>query len=491
MEGWEKDVGIILSDGREFAGRLVGNFQPRSGEISIVKESAVLIFHLEEVRRIFFFGAQRKSGGELPGESIEEVETVDGKTFKVWVMQQQVRDEGFFGIPVDYDKSVYRIFFTQEGVRSRQEGRELGQILKDEGHVTAQGLTDTIKEQQQAKKQPGTVKSKAKVESTALPEIPVRKETAREKTMLGEILVSTSLISKKQLSEALEEQQKSDEISLGDLLVKKKLIDEGQLLMALALKFRTRFVDLRDMVPEQETMDLISAELAQQLHIFPVESNDDRIVVATSEPTNSMIADTIRFHTGLRTEMVVATRDQIREKLNSHYNVDWDIEDIAVEVSLVEEEEEEEDISELAIEAGQPPIVMLANKILLDGLREKASDIHILPLSNRVKVAFRINGLLRQHLRLEKKVHKSLVTRFKIMSGMDILNGVGLRMDESEFPVEVSDLNCVLPVCRAFMGRIWFSACWLMKRRKSCCRILGLRRMMRRKSSVLRIARME
>jgi len=421
-----KMVEIRLRNGRTESGSLASPFRPMEKQITIRKQNEVYVFPLEEIICIFFVG----DGGttaRLPGEVVDDIQTVDGESVKARVLQNQALEEGFYGIPVEYDERVQRIFFTSHGVRSRQEPRQIGQILQDEGIVPEQKVQEALDEQQKLRSRKiGEIVH----EKHGVPEVEVEKAEkehktapAKKKMQLGDILVSSNLITEKQLTEALAEQRKSKGKHLGDLLIEKEIITEEQLVMCLAMKFRLKFVDLEDISPKPEALAAVSRELAIRLHVFPIDADDRRVVVATSEPTNAGIADALRFHTGLWVELVVATPSQIKEALSKYFGHDEEeLSLLAIEVSESRDDDDDdnEDAHVLEHEAEQAPIVRLANKILIDGIHASASDIHVFPSETSLKVAFRTHGQLKQHLEVEKKVHISLITRFKIISGMDI-----------------------------------------------------------------------
>lgn len=424
MAAKSKMVEIRLRGGQNVSGRLASPFRPVEKRIVVRRQSEVLVYPLEEVICIFFLGEGGATGVRLPGEVLDDVQTVDGDTIKARVLQNQAQEEGFYGIPIEYDERVQRIFFTRAGVRTRQEDRHLGQILQDEGIVPKEEVQDALHEQERLRERkigeivheqhdvPTEAVEKAEKEKQKIP--------AKKKMQLGEILIDSGLITEKQLAEALEAQRQGGGKHLGDILIEKGLITEEQLVKSLAMKFRLKFVDLQDVETKPEALEAVSSELALRLKIFPIDVDDRRVVVATSEPTNASIADTLRFRTGLWVDLVVATPSQIKEALGKNLGIEDDLAQLAVEVSEDHTGDEIEDAHTLEAEAEQAPIVRLSNKILLEGIRAGASDIHVFPSEGNLKVSLRTHGLLKQHLKLEKKLHMSLITRFKIIAGMDI-----------------------------------------------------------------------
>jgi len=421
---------IMLPDGSSVAGQLGRSFRPIEEEILVHIQGRPQAFPLNEVCAILFPNTLEDSyPPPLPGEVIEDIKTLDGKSYEVRVLQQQAvggSGNGFYGIPVDKDSGLRRIFFSKQGILSRSEHRPIGEILREGGTLSEDHLKDALQEQShQNKRRIGAIiADQQKIPQKTIDAIVKSKPTheSEKPVLIGDILVAASLVSKDQVNEALKEQSKSGHKHLGKILLEKKIITEDQLLMALALKFRMRFVDLNDIAPRPETLDMITSELARELHVFPVTSDEQKITVATSEPTDLSIADTLRFHTGHWIEMVVATPDQIDSFIEKYYSGDTDIADINIAATGFDDEEDANQSLALSLkdEAEAAPIVRLANKILSDGIKNHASDIHILPQEDYLKVSTRVNGLLQQILKLERRISRSLVARFKITAGMDI-----------------------------------------------------------------------
>jgi len=424
------DVEIKLTDGTSITGQLEQPFHPMEGEVSVRSQGNLQVFPLEQVCAILFSSMPGEPyPPPLPGEIIEDVQISDGKTYTVRVLQQQALGDigsGFYGIPSDADSGLRRIFFSRTGVIRRSQHRPIGEILKEGGSVSEDNLKDALHEQAlQKKRRIGEIiADQQKIPQKIIDEtVKLKTRPQAEKLVLiGDILVAANLVTRDQVVEALEEQHSAGHKHLGEILIEKKAISEDQLLMALALKFRMRFVDLRDISPRPDTLDLVPADLARELRIFPISSDGKTITVATSEPTNLNITDTLRFNTGRWAEMVVATPKQIGIFIDKYYSSDTDIADINIESAGFEEDEESSLSLALSLkdEAEAAPIVRLANKILSDGIKARASDIHILPQEDSLKVSYRVNGLLQQVLKLDRRISRSLVARFKITAGMDI-----------------------------------------------------------------------
>ncbi len=192
--------------------------------------------------------------------------------------------------------------------------------------------------------------------------------------------------------------------------------------MALAVKFRMPFVDLDTRVPTPKALACLPTDVVYGLQILPLEDDGKRLVVATSEPTDYSIPDSLRFYVKRRIELVVATSGQISRAILKYYpKEEYHLEEIISSLSddrlFVEEEAEEAGINET-----DSQIVMLVNKILMDGYAKKASDIHFEPgqRGEPFQVRYRIDGVCQVVHQIPTMFKKAIISRLKIMSNLDI-----------------------------------------------------------------------
>jgi len=431
-----------LLDGKSISGQLERPFRPMEEEVAIRSQGKVHVFPLNHVCCVLF----AKADGEhypprMPGETVEDVETRGKEVYKVRVLQQQMDDivQGFYGIPSSRESGISRIFFPKTGIIIRSEHRPIGEILKA-GNVSKDSIQYALGEQQRLRNlRVGEIVAK----KNNIPQETIdntlnawRKHDKSKNDLIGDVLVACGLATSEQIDEAIKEQHLGEKKYLGKILIEHKIITENELMMALALKYRLRFVDLRDISPNQETLDMVPADIVRRLHIFPISSDESKMTIATSNPNDIKMHDTLRFLTKRWVEMTIATSEQIETYIHKYYDSEGKDDDTNIEIdaaiseleledqkqseSLNIEVEVEAEAESLKIEAEAAPIIRLANKILIDGVKADASDIHLLPEEKGLKVSFRVNGLLQQHLKLDQRLHKNLVARFKIVALMDI-----------------------------------------------------------------------
>ena len=243
-------------------------------------------------------------------------------------------------------------------------------------------------------------------------------------TRVGDILIGEGLVTRQQVDEALASQQSGKKKKIGQLLVECGLVSEDQLLSALSTKFCMRFVSLENITPHQKALDALPGYLIRKLHIFPIEYTDDRLVVATSNPADSSIPNIIRFSTNQKLELVVATSNDIAAATKRYIPEQEDIIKLITldseESSVITEEEEEPEDSVLKESDSQ--IVRLCNQILIDAYEKNASDIHFEPgpSNGLLIIRYRTEGCCKVVHSIPSMYKKPLISRLKIISGLDI-----------------------------------------------------------------------
>jgi len=363
------------------------------------------------------------------GVSQEAVTTVIGKTYHVNVPDKQPAASGFFGLTID-DNTPYRlVFFTNAGVKTRCQARSVGEIVKAEGMVSQEAIQKVVAEQERLKKRlvgeiiaDNTNLSQLDIENTI--EEAKKSGTLPYRARVGEILVAAGLITKEQVERALEHQVGNKKKKIGELLIDHGLITEDQLLTTLAMKFRLQEVDLTNIVPDQKAIEALAPDVVRRLQVLPVADKGDRLIIATSQPTDYSIYEHLRFYTGRKIEMVVSTSKQIAEAIEKYYpQAEAFVEDFIADLVIdqeVESEEEEED--DFGLSESDSQIVNIVNKILMDGYAKGASDIHFEPALREqpFQVRYRIDGVCQLVHQIPMTYKKAIISRLKIMANLDI-----------------------------------------------------------------------
>ncbi|MBN2027761.1 MAG: Flp pilus assembly complex ATPase component TadA [Actinobacteria bacterium] len=234
-----------------------------------------------------------------------------------------------------------------------------------------------------------------------------------KKEKLGQILIKNRIISEEQLEQALARQNETGE-SLGRVLIDMKMVSEGALTSILARQIGLKYVDLANLDVDISATSLIDAEIARRYNLIPVGFNGDRLMVAMADPTNVFALDDIRIMTGMQIEPMVATKEDIVAAINRYCHSGSD-----VDLSTEEIEGEKVEVGEEA-DADDAPIVKYVNLLISEGVNDRASDVHIEPMENDVRIRFRIDGVLHEIRRNPKQIHSGVVARIKVMADMNI-----------------------------------------------------------------------
>lgn len=242
---------------------------------------------------------------------------------------------------------------------------------------------------------------------------------------IGEVLVKSNKITKEQLHQALLEQRKTKEY-LGKLLVRQGLLSQEDMASALAEQSGVRRADLQTHPIDPAALQLVPLPFAQKHKILPLSIKNGRIQVAMANPLDIMLIDEVKAMTKIEVEVLVAIENEIikakDELLKQGSEVERETTE-KTEASLEEAIKKTEQI-EIAKDyerlADHRPIINLVNKIILNALKAEATDIHIEPEENTVRVRYRIDGIIHQFGSIKKNLQSSLITRTKILSNLDI-----------------------------------------------------------------------
>lgn len=275
----------------------------------------------------------------------------------------------------------------------------------------------------------------------------------RKKVRLGDILVEKGIITPEQLQKALEEQKKRTGVMLGELLVQLGYAEQRQINDALCEHLNIEFVDMFTYEPAERVMALLDEEIMRKYTLVPMDfdkNNAGVLKVAMSDPMNILAMDDVNIITGRQVQPYLADSAAIRAYLDRRYGKKQaqSIAELYKKEQGTSEESAEEKARKEDIE--NAPIVQLVNNIIEQAVRDRASDIHIEPFEYFVKVRYRVDGSLREVMTYEKSLFGALITRLKIMSGMDISEKrkpqdgrITTHVDNREYDIRVSNLPTV------------------------------------------------
>ncbi|MEP6590800.1 MAG: type II/IV secretion system protein [Gemmatimonadota bacterium] len=214
--------------------------------------------------------------------------------------------------------------------------------------------------------------------------------------------------------------------TLWERLLDSRLLPEGEVLTALSTRCRLPIAELADAT--DAARDALPEGLARRYGVVPLRVNDALLEVATSNPFDVGAEQALAFATGREVRMALASPPRIREKLDAIYGPaapEHQMADLLLgmesgTVTEMLDEPDDADTELLASEASSRPIIKLVNVLLEDGVTCRASDIHVESAEHAVVVRYRIDGVLRQAMKIPRKAGMPLISRIKIMSGLDI-----------------------------------------------------------------------
>ena len=264
---------------------------------------------------------------------------------------------------------------------------------------------------------------------------------------LGQMLVKAGVITNEQLESALNSQRDQGG-RLGYNLVRMKLITEEDLNSYLARQNRIEAINIDSLKIEPEVLQLVPAKLAIRYEVIPVERVGKTLVVAMADPHNLFTIDDLRFSLGMEIEPHICASSMIQRALDKVYRQDDAIVPVKDDgrkkggktpdldfkgpedellvgdeafFSLIEDDEQEEELDEdLAVSSSDSPVVKLVNRVVADAVKRGASDIHFEPFEKYVRIRYRIDGVLHEIMRPSRKYRLAMVSRLKILGGMNI-----------------------------------------------------------------------
>ena len=246
---------------------------------------------------------------------------------------------------------------------------------------------------------------------------------------IGDLLLKEGLISKEQLEKALQEQRQNG-TRVGYNLVKLGFIQEIDLIRSLARQYKMQAVDLTKFAVDPKIVKLIPGDLALKNLVLPLKREGRTLTVAMADPTNFAVIDDLKFITRYDIFPVIAGEFTLRNTLEKFYET-ADVQMSALlegiagldeeqDLEVVDTKAEDVNATALAAQMDEAPVVKLINAILTNAVTRGASDIHFECFEHDLRVRYRIDGELEEIMKPPKKMQAALVSRFKIMSALNI-----------------------------------------------------------------------
>jgi len=244
---------------------------------------------------------------------------------------------------------------------------------------------------------------------------------------LIDILKNEELLNEQDLNKVLSLQTKEGG-KLTKILTEHNFIPEKDLLSCLSRNLNVTPIDLNRYKIDSSILELVPKHVASFYQMVPVSKVEDVLTVAMTDPLNILAVDDIHLITGLTVIPVIATEKEILSVINNYSTKSAAMEDVIKDISdeededleIKEEKEEEVDIGKLVEQTEDAPVVRIVNLLLINAVKERASDIHLEPFEKELRMRYRIDGILYEVTPPPKKFQEAIISRVKIMSNLDI-----------------------------------------------------------------------
>ncbi len=283
----------------------------------------------------------------------------------------------------------------------------------------------------------------------------------------GQIIKEIANVSDEDLERALQIQRGTHE-PLGQLMVKMNIITERDRARALGRQWGVPFVEIGEdrNLKENEDVKRIPKHLIQRSRVLPLSHTSNRLTVAMINPLDIFTIDQLKLVTGMEIDPVITIEEDlnnaISDVLTSNEQIDKTIERVTVEMNATaasvaaasavitiaaNKRDDDRSVDQLRELVDDAPIVQLVNMIMRQALSDKASDIHIQPELDRVRIRYRIDGMLQDGMEVPKQAQAALISRIKVMAEMDIAEKrapqdgrISLNLNERSYDMRVSTL---------------------------------------------------
>lgn len=247
------------------------------------------------------------------------------------------------------------------------------------------------------------------------------------KDRLTELLINKKLITQEQLNQALEV-QKNKGGKLSDILAELKFIKEQDLISAVSQGLGFPLIDLKRFKIDPEVAKIIPVDVSRHYQIIPISLIADTVTLAMADPLNIFAIDHVKSLTGYKINPIIASNEDITQTIELSYpdTSGGMVDDLVKEMTtasiefIKEEKEMLPDDKELGRISQDAPVVKITDLILEESIKKKSSDVLIEPMDKKLRVRFRIDGILQEQQAPPRNMHSSIVSRIKVISELDI-----------------------------------------------------------------------
>jgi type IV pilus assembly protein PilB len=273
--------------------------------------------------------------------------------------------------------------------------------------------------------------------------------TARRRVRLGELLLQAGLITEAQLEHALEIQRRTGE-RLGKVLTSQGMATQEAIARAVAGQLGLEYVNLKATTVPEDVLTILPEDLIRLYQVVPIRKEGEALVLGMVDPLDVVALDDLRRRTGRDLIPAVVTQEGFEYVANQYPALGSSLDQVIQEIRPADVGEEEPALDRLREAVEDAPIVRLVNLMLVQAVRQGASDIHVEPQENHLRIRYRIDGTLYNVMTAPRHVQAATVSRIKIMAAMNIAERrlpqdgrIELRVDGREIDLRVSTIPTV------------------------------------------------
>lgn len=239
----------------------------------------------------------------------------------------------------------------------------------------------------------------------------------KQRQRLGEILVKWGVVTQSGVDEALEH-ARGEALRIGEALIALGLADEEDVTKALATQYDMEYIDLDRNVVVPTDLHLIPDDIIKRHLVLPLGKENEKLKIVITDPLDLETLDMLRFRLNFELEPCLASKSKMRNYIEQFVRSDMSLDH---QVHMMEEDERSGAGSgDERLDEDSAPIIRLVTMIIGEAVKMRASDIHIEPMTNRVRVRYRVDGVCRERDNIPKRMQGPVINRFKIMAGIDL-----------------------------------------------------------------------
>ncbi len=242
---------------------------------------------------------------------------------------------------------------------------------------------------------------------------------AKKRRRLGEILQEWGVVTEGMVEEALAHAQEEG-IRIGEALVALGLADEEDVTKALATQYDMEYMDLERQVLVPDLLSEVPEDIIRRHLVLPIGKENGRLKVIITDPLDLETLDMLRFRLNTEIECALASKTRLRNFIERFVRSDVSIDETVHELERDAEEGSAGSTAKQEMDAQSAPVIRLVHMLITEAVKARASDIHIEPMANRIRVRYRIDGVCRERDNLPKRMQGPVINRVKIMSGIDL-----------------------------------------------------------------------